>query len=222
MADAASDTAPGADVRAVFLAAVDAAGSLYHLPALADRWAAESALPHFAVSGLAGHLLRAVTSVEAYLDRPEPPAGGAITPAAYYATATAEQDVGAEIHRMIRARGEEAAAAGPGGLAEAWAAARVRLSARLAEEPAVRHVRVYGDMVLSLDDYLLTRLVELCVHADDLALSLGVDPPEFPAEATRRAIATLVDVGRFRHGDAAVVRALARRERDAAAALRVL
>jgi hypothetical protein len=81
---------------------------------------------------------------------------------------------------------------------------------------------VFQDLVIRLDDYLATRLVELCVHTDDLAASLELPAPQLPEPATAAAICTLVDVARIRHGDAAVLRALARRERDAVSALRVL
>jgi hypothetical protein len=74
---------------------------------------------------------------------------------------------------------------------------------------------------MRLDDYLETRLVELVVHDDDLATSVDV-PTELPGEALELAIDHLVAVARFRHGDLAVVRALARRERDISEALRVI
>jgi hypothetical protein len=35
---------------------------------------------------------------------------------------------------------------------------------------------------LRRDDFLLTRMTEIVVHSDDLALSVGVSTPEFPAE----------------------------------------
>ena len=60
------------------------------------------------------------------------------------------------------------------------------------------------------------------VHADDLAVSLEVAPPPLPAAAFGSAITTLIEVARICHGDAAVLRALTRRERDTVAALRVL
>ena len=53
-------------------------------------------------------------------------------------------------------------------------------------------------MVLTLDDYLGTRLVELCVHVDDLAVSLGEPAPPLPEEATGLAVRILVDVARRR------------------------
>jgi hypothetical protein len=216
----------------VFLEAVAAVMPLLEAPELAARWEEDSALERFSVRGLAGHLLRATTSVEAYLDRPEPGAGGeCLSAVAYFAAAIYSDigdapytgpDLGSGLHTAIRSRGEEAAAAGPGALAEAWSAAAGRLAERLAAEPPDRRMRVFNDMVLALDDYLATRLVELCVHADDLAVSLGVPAPVLPEAATGLAIATLVGVARLRHGDAAVVRALARRERDAPSALRVI
>jgi hypothetical protein len=73
-----------------------------------------------------------------------------------------------------------------------------------------------------LDEYLRTRLVELTVHIDDLALSLDVDPPVVPSAAYEVAIGVLVEVGRRRTSDLAVLRALTRRERDDVDALRVL
>lgn len=220
------------EARAVFLEVVAALQPLLEAPELAARWEEESAVARFSVRGLAGHLLRATTSVEAYLDRPEPGIGEEVLSAAAYYAAALYSDIGdarltgpdldSHLHRAVRARGEEAAAAGPAALAREWAEAAERLGTRLAAEAPDRRVRVFNDLVVRLDDYLATRLVEVCVHADDLAVSLRVDPPALPAAATGVAVATLVDLARLRHGDTAVLRALARRERDAVAALRVL
>ena len=33
----------------------------------------------------------------------------------------------------------------------------------------------WWDWSLSMDDFLLTRMIEMMVHSDDLAVSLGVD-----------------------------------------------
>lgn len=208
-------------VRATFLAAGRVAADLIARPEVGSAWDSPSALPEFTVRGLAGHLLRATGSVEAYLDRP-PPSGDAVTAAEYYVRAVEEPDVHSEIHRAIRQRGEDEAAGG-------YEAVRIRsfellerLSARLEAEPADRAVRAYKDLVLVLDDYLVTRLIELSVHVDDLAVSVGLTTPELPREATRLSIAALVEAARLKHGDLAVLRALARRERDEAEALRVL
>ena len=216
------------DIRGLFCGAVDATTPLLAEPALIERFDGPSALAEFSVRGLAGHLLRAMTSAEGYLDRPEPAVGpgtgtGIISAAEYYAAimtgATAIND---PAQQAIRQRGVEAAPAEPEEFPAVWAETADRLRARLAAEAPGRLVQVIGDLVLTLDEYLVTRLVELVVHADDLAVSLGVAPPALPGAATGLAITTLVEVARGRHGDVAVLRALTRRERDAVEALRVI
>jgi hypothetical protein len=177
------------------------------------------------VRGLAGHLLRAMTSVEGYLDHPDPAGGGrdVLCAARYYATVLgAETDIHSDLHRSVRQRGVEAAPGRADDFAFQWGETAGALVVRLVREPADRLVEVYGGLVLTLDEYLVTRLVELVVHGDDLATSIGVAPPAVSPAATGLVIATLVDVARLRHGDTGVVRALARRERDAVGALRVI
>jgi hypothetical protein len=205
-----------------------AAQTLLFEPALIEKFDGPSALAEFSVRGLAGHLSRALTSVEGYLDRPEPAAGpesgvAVISAADYYAGVVgADSDIDSEAQRAIRQRGLEAASGPPESFVAGWGDTVARLTRRLEQEPGDRLVQVFGGMVLELDEYLVTRLVELVVHADDLAVSLGVALPPLPVAATRRAIVTLVDVARIRHGDAAVLRALTRRERDEVEALRVI
>jgi hypothetical protein len=210
------------EVRAAFLDTAEVACSVLALPEVARRWDEPSALRLLSVRGLAGHLLRGAGSVDVYLDRPEP-GGEPITAAAYYARALPEaEDVTSPIHTAIRDRGEEQAAEGPELVAAAAARACGRLRERLAHEPAGRRVSVYQGIVIRLDEYLLTRLVELALHIDDLCVSVGVPTPELPEAGRAAAIGTLVEVARLRHGDTAVLNALARRERDTGAALRVM
>jgi hypothetical protein len=212
------------DIRALFCDAADAAAALLADPALKERFEGPSALDEFSVRGLSGHLLRAMTSVDGYLDRPAPDGDRDVVSAAeYYATVLAgRRDINSDFHRSIRQRGLEAAPETAEDMPGAWAETAARLRNRLTAEPAGRLVQVFGDLVLTLDDYLVTRLIEIVVHVDDLAASLGVDPPPLPDAANRLVITTLVEVARIRHGDRAVVRALTRRERDAVEALRVL
>ena len=131
-------------------------------------------------------------------------------------------DINDDLNRAVRQRGVESAPGAPEGFAAVWAETADRLRGRLAAEPSGRLVQVFGGLVLDLDDYLVTRLVELVVHGDDLAVSLGVAPPHLDPTATALVIDTLVEVARLRHGDAAVLAALTRRERDDVEALRVL
>jgi uncharacterized protein (TIGR03083 family) len=211
------------DIRALFCEAADATAQLVAAPALKDRFEGPSALAEFSVRGLAGHLLRAMTSVDGYLDRPAPAGGDVVSAAQYYASVLGgETDINSDFHRSIRQRGMEAAPETPEALPGAWAEVAARLRSRLPAEPADRRVQVFGNLVLTLDDYLVTRLIELAIHADDLAVSLDVEPPPLPAAATGLVITTLVEVARIGHGDTAVLRALARRERDAVGALHVI
>jgi Mycothiol maleylpyruvate isomerase N-terminal domain len=192
---------------------------------LAKRFDGPSALAEFSVRGLAGHLRRAMTVVLTYLDQSSPSRadGDAITAAEYYAgVLPADGDLNSEFNRTIRQRGLEAAPGVADDFAPEWAETAAEVVARLDREPGDRLVQVYGGLVLTLDDYPVTRLVELVVHADDLAVSLDAAPPELPDAATALVIATLVEIARLRHGDTAVVRALTRRERDAVGALRVI
>jgi hypothetical protein len=211
------------DIRTLFCEAVQATTSLVAETALRDRFEEPSALAEFSIRGLAGHLRRAMTSVEGYLDQPAPAASDVISAAEYYARVVPEdRDLGSDFNRAIRQRGLEAATGTPEEFLLEWGGTAVGLIARLEREPADRLVQVYGGLVMTLDEYLVTRLIELVVHADDLAASLEITPPAQPPAATGLVIDTLVAVARIRHGDAATVRALTRRERDTVDALRVL
>jgi hypothetical protein len=216
------------EMRDLFCEAVDATAPLLSETALGERFDGPSALAEFSVRGLAGHLLRSMTSAEGYLDAPEPAGGQGSAPAlvsaaAYYARIfPGENSLDSDFNRAIRQRAMESAPAGAEDFAFDWAETAARVTGRLEGEPADRLVQVYGGHVLTLDDYLVTRLVEVAVHLDDLAVSLDLAPPDLPEAATDLVIDTLVAVARARHGDTAVVRALTRRERDTVEALRVL
>jgi hypothetical protein len=66
---------------------------------------------------------------------------------------------------------------------------------------------------LSFEDFLVTRMMEIVVHSDDLAVSVDVEPPELPGSVLEPVLSLLVGVATLRHGQAAVVRALSRAER---------
>ena len=69
------------------------------------------------------------------------------------------------------------------------------------------------DRVMTLEDFLTTRLLELVIHTDDLAVSVGVPTPQAPDSAYERVIALLTQLAVRRHGQVAVLRALSRAER---------
>ncbi len=206
-------------IRRTFLDTLAAIRPIVASPQVVARWDEPSALPEFSVRGLVGHLARAALTVDTYLDRPQPAGGVPISPAAYYANLTS--DIASPLNRGIRQRGEELAAAGHDRLAAEIDRLAARLDERLAHEPDDRLLMVAGNDLMRLDDYLVTRIVELTVHADDLALSVGLDAPALPPEALDTTIDALVAIARDRHGDLAVLRALSRRERDTVNTLRV-
>ena len=161
-----------ADALAAFLDAASTALHVLERPELAERWRQDSVLPQLGAAALAGHLVRGMTTVEQYLDGPEP-AGAGFSAARYFHTVIRSADINDPAHQAIRDRGAEAAAGGPAALAGDAGAALGRLSSRLAGVGAGRRLRVAGGLVMTLDEYLRTRVVELVIHADDLAASLG-------------------------------------------------
>jgi Mycothiol maleylpyruvate isomerase N-terminal domain len=209
-----------ADALAAFLDAASTATHVLERPELAERWGQDSVLPQFGVAALAGHLLRGMTTVGQYLDGPEPDEAG-ISAARYFHTVIRSADISDPAHQAIRDRGAETAAGGPAALASDARAALGKLSPRLAGEGMGRRLRVAGGLVMTLE-YLRTRVVELVIHADDLAASLEVELAPPRPDTCAIAIDVLVGVARIRHGDMAALRALARRERDPVQALRVL
>jgi len=210
-------------VRDSFLRTGHAAAALIARPEVARAWDGPSALERFSVRGLAGHLARCACVVETYLDAPVPADATDIGDAAgYFLAAGLSPDLDLPLNAAIRDRGEEAAPAGPAALGERLAACLARLDARLSNEPAGRRVAVFGGSTLDLDAYLVTRIVELAVHTDDIAVSVGVEVPPPDPDAAAAAIDCLVTIARRSRGDVAVLRALTRRERDPHGALRVL
>jgi hypothetical protein len=56
-------------------------------------------------------------------------------------------------------------------------------------------------------------MMEIVVHADDLACSVDLDTPQFPDPVIRPVLDLLGRLAMTKHGQASVVRALARKER---------
>jgi hypothetical protein len=199
-------------IRSAFLGSAASAAALLREPAVASRWSTPSALPGFSVGGLAQHLanqvIRTVTSLAA------PPATTAI-PVMDHFTGVGWMNSGVDSadNASILQRGESAAA-------QTTAADLVaEVDAALAElrtmVPAQHPYRVVdlGRWALTVEDFLLTRVLELVVHTDDLAVSLDLPTPALPAAATDATIQLLSRLAAWRHGPLPVLRALARRER---------
>src|SRR5579872_4496178 len=150
-----------------FLEAAGQAAAVLSRPEVATHWEDDSALALFTVAALAGHLLRGMTVVEQYLVGPEPE-GEPMSAAAYFHVLGVSPDVTAPANEAIRARGAHSAAGGPAATAAEAASACERLPATLEAFDPTRRMRAVGGLVITLDHYLRTRIVELVVHSDDL------------------------------------------------------
>ncbi|MBQ1075866.1 maleylpyruvate isomerase N-terminal domain-containing protein [Micromonospora sp. C31] len=201
-------------IRTAYLTAARSAVDLLADPAVAAGWEEPSALPAFGVSGLAGHLASQVLGVPAVLAAPVPD-GDPVGLLEHYARGGwLGAPVDATVNVAIRRAGDGLAADGPAALLDRCAATLGELAGALPAQAPGRVVRVpRGSWSLTLDDYLATRLMELVVHADDLAVSVGVPTPELPAETVEPVLTLLARLAVRRHGQPAVLRALSRAER---------
>jgi mycothiol maleylpyruvate isomerase-like protein len=211
---------------AAFLAAADDAAGVLGSEAVAQRWDEPSAVDGFTVGGLAAHVLTATARTEQVLDEPEPAMAEIVDVARFYGAnrVAAPGDTEQGLHPVVRRLAADDAARGPDATVSDFTALVERLRERLLGERADRLVAVLQvpGGATPLDVYLATRVVELVVHIDDLAASVGFADHQPPEVAVDVAVDVFVELARQRSGDAAVVRAFTRRERADADVLRVL
>lgn len=209
-----------------FLDAVELAADVVGDTRVAGFWDLPSVLEGYTVGGLAGHLVLATERLQQVLEADPPPSSPVAPIADYYGLARIDTpaDLDRPLHRAVRDAGSRIAELGPEGLAVRFTALVTHFRSVLPGSNPGRLVPVVlGDGRPSrLDDYVATRVVELLVHSDDLAVSAGLPEISVPPGSADVAIEALVLVARARHGDVAVLRALARRERSNAEILRVL
>lgn len=79
--------------------------------------------------------------------------------------------------------------------------------------PDVIHIPWQG-WSLPTSDFCATRMMELVVHGDDLASSVGLPTPEHEPTVVAAVLGLLADVSWGRHGQVALVRALSRPQRS--------
>ena len=129
-----------------------------------------------------------------------------------------EVDVYSDKSTRIRALGEETAGASAAELAARYDSTVESVAARLDGLSESMLVLMFNRWVLPLDQCLLTRLLEVVVHADDLAVSIGVPTPTFADDVVDAVTITLARIAVARRGALPVLRALSRRERADAVA----
>jgi hypothetical protein len=198
-------------VRGLVIEAVEAAAALMGHDEVTARWDQPSALAGMTVGALCAHLVRAAGATLAYLDRTDRharPDRALLTPVTYFHAA-----IDSPIHERIKEVSAAEATAGPAELAAKTAQIAASMRDRFAEEPAGRLVAALGGRMLLLDDFCRTRLIEVLLHLDDLAASVGLPCPDTSPAGRTIVVDVLMGIARMQHGDWEVLHALARDER---------
>jgi hypothetical protein len=202
------------EISDAYLVAVDSVVELLGRPEVASAWERPSALAEWSVGGLSGHLagqaFAGVSLIEA-----EP---SELTPIGldehYHRVSWIGAAVDAEESVDIRSGGDANADAGPDALLARVVEARERLGVLLAETSPDRTVLVpWQGWALRRDDFLVIRMMEITVHSDDVAASVGIAAPSLPEPVLGPVLALLTRLAVRRHGQSAVVAALSRAER---------
>lgn len=200
--------------RDALVRATDAVAELVSIPAVADGWDRDSALPGLTVGGLTRHLVsQPECAVEFLRIQPPPPDAPIVSLAELYGrTDWFAAPVNGPENTSIR---EDFNAMAAGRLADSLAVlaqARADLPAALASAGSMTYVP-WQDCCVSTDDFIVVRLMEVVVHADDLAASVGHEPPAFDDEIVHPVLGLLAVLSERRHGLVRAVRALSRAER---------
>ncbi len=211
-------------VDAFFLAG-EATAAVVGSPEVAAAWSAPSALADYRVGELAAHTLVATARLELVLGEEQRPGATVVDLPTFYGTNRVDDPsiTDAGHHPLIRAVAGESAGRGPEAVARELRSTLDRLRPALAGADLGRLVSVLNvrNGATPLEEYLRTRVVELVVHGDDLAASVGL-PYEVPPVAADVVLDACLALARARSGDLDVVRAFVRRERADAETLRVL
>jgi hypothetical protein len=180
-------------------------------PTLARRWRHVSVLPKWTVAGLAGHLARSVFNLQRAAQRPPRSDGQSLDVIAYY-TVNEPAPADSVIGERIRQRGDEEANDGPTELAKRFRQSIPDLENQHWRGDLAPIVSLFGSP-MPLAECAKACLLELVVHADDLAASVDAPVPTFDDDALALVTGTLVQLSVRRHGALPVVRAFARPER---------
>jgi hypothetical protein len=200
--------------RESFLAAARIASDLVRRREVTERWHDESACAGMSVGGLAFHLASQITNTVRLVGAA--PADDVPIPLLehYARAAWVHSALDDQANVSIQEGSDADADAGPEALAAEVDEQLGRLPDVLAEvDPAAPVLIPWQGWSLTLTDWLTTRKMEIVVHSDDLAASIGVPTPEYPEDVIAPVLALLTGVAVRRHGQAALVRALSRPQR---------
>jgi len=204
-----------ASVPTLFLELGSKIGNLLDHPEVANRWTDPSAIEQWTVGALAAHTGRAFTTTWTYLQADECRVTEPdLDASSYFRLAFDHPDDDIEaLNANIAQRAIDDAEPGVDELRRRHRSTVEDLHRMLIGEPPERGIEVFGELCLPLDDYLVTRMVEAVVHADDLAVSVDVPLPNFASDVMDLVMVALLGIARERHGDAKLLRVFARGER---------
>ncbi|MDQ6657959.1 MAG: maleylpyruvate isomerase N-terminal domain-containing protein [Actinomycetota bacterium] len=195
--------------------AVDRLPDLVESAEVADAWKRESALPGMTIGGLTRHLVSQAECAVEFLMTPGPPDAQVLTLVGHYDRVDwLHAPIDAPENTSICDDFNQMASAGPAESVEVLARSRQQLRAAIDAAGPTTYVP-WQDCSLPTDDFLVVRLMEIVVHADDLACSVGGAAPVFDPEALEPALALLAALASRRRGQGGVLRALSRHERSA-------
>ena len=184
-------------------------------PEVTAAWTRESACAGMSVGGLTRHLASQPVNVVALLGAD--PSHGAdaetIDLLEHYARAPwLREDLDGQVNRSIRESSDREADDGPEVAVALISGALSKLGGALADAPAMTYIPWQG-WSLATDDFLVTRLMEMVVHSDDLAASVDVPTPDFGFDVLDPVLRLLSAIALRRHGRDALVRTLSRPQR---------
>jgi hypothetical protein len=197
-----------------FLDAAAVTLALLREPEVAERWDDPSALEQMTIGALADHLGgQVVSGARGVTDAGWAARGEPIPLVEHYRRSVwVGADLDSDANAGIRRSAATGAAAGPEAVVARVADALASVTPWPADAPAAVSMP-HWEWSMTLDDFLTTRTMEMVVHADDLCAGLAVATPDFPPSVTGPVYALLVGIAEDRYGQAAVTRALTRRER---------
>ena len=168
------------------------------------------------VGGLTHHTLAQLGHVARGLETPAPADAPVIGLLDHYTRAPwVDASRRGEVDPEQNRTDDEAAAVGHAALLAEAEQTLATLPALLARprDPDVIHIPWQG-WSLATTDHLSTRMMEMVVHGDDLAASVGLDTPEHEPPVVSTVLGLLTGVSLQRHGQVALVRALSRPQRS--------
>ncbi len=214
------------DLVDAYFAAVDWLQAMLGRAEVVAAWGAPSAVARYTVGGVAAHDVQGVVWLEQLLEDAEPVGGRTVELGEFYGMNRVDGEaVEDPLADSLRETAEGLATTGAPAVAAGCAVARRELVGLLGGASAGRAVpvlRVSGGRV-ALSDYLRTRVLEVVVHGDDVACSVGgLEVPDPPATSVEVCLGVCLELAEARVGALGALRAFTRAERAVPGALRVL